>query len=150
MSNFQIPEAEIYFATKHPKVHMKLLHELQDRMEYCAWPEYQKLGKWDNEDQVFTDDKGEEHKMYEMVKPAISKYSGWNLLLTELPDESESDSEPCIACGGSGISYWSDDIYGACWECTPDPTPEMQQHLRFCDIREKVVKSHRIHTFNSS
>lgn len=29
----------------------------------------------------------------------------------------ESDDSVCIACNGSGISYWSDDIYGECLEC---------------------------------
>lgn len=27
------------------------------------------------------------------------------------------DDGVCIACNGSGISYWSDDIYGECLEC---------------------------------
>lgn len=29
---------------------------------------------------------------------------------------SESD-EVCMACGGTGVSYWSDDCYGSCLEC---------------------------------
>lgn len=31
-------------------------------------------------------------------------------------EESDSDDE-CIACRGTGISYWSDDVYGECFEC---------------------------------
>ena len=29
----------------------------------------------------------------------------------------EYNKDICYACGGSGISYWSDDIYGPCLEC---------------------------------
>jgi hypothetical protein len=32
----------------------------------------------------------------------------------ECADEEE---EACVACGGSGISYWGDDIYGKCLNC---------------------------------
>jgi len=36
------------------------------------------------------------------------------------PDAESEDESPdpnCHACGGSGISYWSDGVYGKCWEC---------------------------------
>jgi hypothetical protein len=23
----------------------------------------------------------------------------------------------CVACHGTGVSYWSDDVYGSCMEC---------------------------------
>ena len=35
---------------------------------------------------------------------------------TSLMEESSDDGE-CVACNGSGISYWSDGIYGECMEC---------------------------------
>jgi len=25
--------------------------------------------------------------------------------------------ENCVPCNGSGIAYWSDDMYGKCFEC---------------------------------
>jgi len=33
-------------------------------------------------------------------------------------EDSDSDDGTCCACGGSGVSYWSDGIYGSCMECS--------------------------------
>ena len=40
---------------------------------------------------------------------------------TSLMEESSDDGE-CVACNGSGISYWSDGIYGECMECDSGST----------------------------
>ena len=32
-------------------------------------------------------------------------------------DDEVSDDEVCVACNGSGISYWGDDVYGNCLLC---------------------------------
>lgn len=34
-----------------------------------------------------------------------------------IDNDTNNDNELCIACNGSGISYWSDGIYGNCLEC---------------------------------
>ena len=33
------------------------------------------------------------------------------------PDNSDKNKSECLACGGSGVSYWSDGCYGSCFEC---------------------------------
>ena len=62
---------------------------------------------------------------YSQLKAYFTKV----LLQKEIEEKTESESEPdaesedespdpnCHACGGSGISYWSDGVYGKCWEC---------------------------------
>lgn len=37
----------------------------------------------------------------------------------EIPENGSSivEDDVCCACFGSGISYWSDDVYGSCLEC---------------------------------
>ena len=35
----------------------------------------------------------------------------------ELKKNGLCDETCCVACGGSGVSYWSDDCYGVCLEC---------------------------------
>lgn len=46
------------------------------------------------------------------VKPTTVK-----TILKNKKESLKKDRSECSACGGSGISYWSDDCYGSCLEC---------------------------------
>ena len=58
--------------------------------------------------------KGDETDIKREFNDTVSKITAEN---DEVSDDEVCDDEVCDACSGSGISYWSDGIYGNCWMC---------------------------------
>ncbi len=51
-----------------------------------------------------------------LIDEIIKKYKSGVRAKDEDEDDSDSECYECLACNGTGISYWSDGIYGNCLE----------------------------------
>jgi hypothetical protein len=52
-----------------------------------------------------------------VIKKKVEKITLADRLVENLDGKLVKPDKDCVACCGSGISYWSDDRYGACMEC---------------------------------
>ncbi len=46
------------------------------------------------------------------------------------------DRDSCIACQGTGVSYWTDGFFGECWDCDPPKKKKTKKK------RNKIIIDH--------